>query len=320
MLFLSKGASNDMALAIPNLALGTAYIVAGYQESTSLQGVSRGFSEFVIVSNQNDTHVTIVPSCTSIGGSTAGSVLNIVLDRGQTYQYQCSNKKDVTGTRITSDKAVGVISGNACAEIPVGSPSCSVLSEMLFPVKDGYGTEFFSTSTGYVYATRIAAAYDGTTVTVDQGGLLNNNQAKTNLYQLNAGQILELLGVEPDTHFISTKPVAITEYNQGYNISHQGDPFQVQLIPVGAYKNKFRVYTPFISEQYAMITAPNAAVTSVTLNGQLVTGFMALPGGTHQFGWVELPIGQNIIEAEQPIAVYGIGIGRGMSYGYPAGF
>jgi hypothetical protein len=315
LLFLYAGGTADIALAIPNNALGAEYIAVGYQETLSARGYSGGHSEFVIVSNKNDTHVTLIPSCTSIGGTAAGSVLNIVLNQGQTYQYLCDNRTDVTGTKITSDKPVGVISGNACADIPLGVKYCDVLSEMMFPVNTLFGTEFFSAplpgNSSDVF--RITAAYNGTVVTVDQGSIQNS-------YQLDAAQFKELQ-IEPGAHFTSTKPISVTQYAVGSGQAGMGDPFQMQLIPVNAYKNTFKFYIPSdFSPSYAIITATNAAVLSTTLNGLPVTGFQALPGGTHQYVLVPVQWGQNFVTSNQPIAVYGIGYGALMSYGYPAGF
>lgn len=312
LLFISGSFTADVALVIPRQSLGREYFAVGYTG-----WYSSYYSELAIVASQNDTHVTIVPVCNSRSGTAAGSVLNIVLHAGQTYQYQCSSYTDVTGTRISSDKAIGVVSGNSCAQVPVGTTACDVLSEMMLPVDGLYGTEFFSAPLpgGAADLFRIMAAYDGTSVTVDQGG------GTQNIYQLDAGRFQELR-IEPGTHFTSNKPVSVTQYAVGYSQAGIGDPFQMQLIPTKLYKNSYRFYTPsgFNQGTYALIIAPTSALSSVLLNGLPVTGFRALPGGTHQYAVVFVPNGQSIVSASQPIAVYAVGFAYGLSYGYPAGF
>ncbi len=56
------------------------------------------------------------------------------------------------------------------------------------------------------------------------------------------------------------------------------------------------------------------------LNGQAVTGFAPLPGGTHQFVVAGIPVGQSVVTAAEPVLVYGTGFQTGGAYGYPAGF
>lgn len=327
LLYLTGDFNNEISLLIPTHILGAEYFAVGYQQSPFYNSLTNErFSEFVVISNQDDTHIALTPSCTSVGGTAAGSVLNLLLNRGQTYQYQCGNQTDVTGTRINSDKPVGVISGNACAAIPagVGEIYCGVLSEMMFPVQNLYGTEFFSAPLPILVGNpdmfRIMAAYDGTVVTVDQGETQNT-------YQLNAGQFQEL-GIGQGAHFSSNRPVSVMQYQISNEFAGWANgPSQMQLLPTGVYKNTFRFYSPFIYEHksWALITAPNTAVSSVTLNGQpmnALTAFKWLPGGTHQYALVVLPEGQSVVKADQPIAVYGIGSGSEEvgTYVYPAGF
>ncbi len=304
LLYLNAANTNDIALLIPTASLGEAYEVVGYS----------GYpSEFLLAATQNNTNISFNPPC----GSQAGNTVKLSLNAGDAYQYQCSGGVgDVTGTSVQSDQPLGVIAGAGCADVPVGVVACDVLSEMLFPVANLYGTEFYSAplpgNTSDVF--RIIAVQDGTVVTVNQGGTKDT-------YTLNHGQFQELR-IEPGAHFTSNLPISVTQYAVGGGQAKIGDPFQMQLIPTQAYKTAFRFYTPseYTDSTYAIITAPNAAVSSVTLNGVAVTGFQALPDGSQQYVVVAVPKGQSVITASQPIAAYGIGFGYYVSYGYPAGF
>ncbi len=71
---------------------------------------------------------------------------------------------------------------------------------------------------------------------------------------------------------------------------------------------------------FVTIVAPNSATSSVTLNGQPVTGFAPLAGGTHQFVEVTIPQGQSSVDAGEPILVYVYGLEFGTATGYPGGF
>lgn len=317
LFFLSSSGSSDIYLALPTESLGSEYLAVGFQETLSGRGFSptQEPSEFLLVANQNNTNVSFTTTCQSLSGTAAGTNVNVVLNQGQTYQYQCGNSGDVTGTRIVSDKPVGVIAGNSCADVPRGTGFCDVLSEMMFPVASLYGTEFYSAplpGSGFdIY--RIMAARDGTTVTVSQGGT-------DTTHNLNAGQFREVQ-FKGAARFTSNKPVSVSQYAIGSAQAGIGDPFQMTLVPTNAYRDSFQLYTPggFSNGTYAVITAPNSAVASVKLNGGAVTGFQPLPGGTHQFKVVAVPAGPSVITASGPVAVYGIGFGPATAYGYPAG-
>jgi len=303
LLYFTTQSSNDIALLIPTQSLGKEYLVVGY--TAGYQS-----SEFVLAANQDGTKISFVPSC----GSQAKQVVNIILNSNQSYQYQCASG-DVTGTLVNSDKPLGVFGGASCTNVPTNVYYCDVLSEMLLPTSN-YGTEFYAAplpGNGFDVF-RIIASEDGTTVTVDQGGT-------NNTYTLNRGQFQELQ-IKSSIHFTSTQPVSVTQYAIGSSSAGIGDPFQMQLVPTSINKNSFRFYTPSDYNQgaYAIITAPNSAVSSVILNGVAVTGFQALPGGTQQYVVVKVPDGQSTISATQPIAVYSIGYYDFGSYGYPAGF
>ena len=287
----------------------------GYEDSLPARGFTAGASQLLIVATQNGTIVGLTPSCNS-GALVSGQPASIALNQGQTYQVQCVNFQDVTGTRLVSNRPIAVLGGNSCADIPRTVAACDVLSEMLLPISSGYGTEFVSAplpgnSSDLI---RVIAAQDGTVVTVNSGG------APTAL-NLNANQFQDLR-IEPGTKFTSNQPISVTQYAVGLGQAGIGDPFQMQLIPTHAWRQSFRLYSPsgFANGTFAVITAPNGAVPSVTLNGAIVGGFQPLPGGTHQYRLVPVPIGQSVITASQPITVYGVGFGNAISYGYPAGF
>ena len=317
LFFYSGGASSDIYLALPTNSLGKEYLAVGFQESLSGRGFSgtQSPSEFLIVANQNNTNVSITTNCQSLSGTAAGSNLNVVLNQGQTYQYQCGNTGDVTGSRIVSDKPVGVIAGSQCSDVPRGVGACDVLSEMMFPIASLYGTEFYSAplpGDGFdIY--RIMAAKDGTTVTVSQSGT-------DTTHTLNRGQFKEVQ-FKAGARFTSNQPVSVTQYAIGIQQAGIGDPFQMTLVPTSAYRDSFRLFTPsgFTQGTFAVITAPNSSVASVKLNGVAVTGFQPLPGGTHQYKVVAVPTGQSVVTASGPITVYGIGFAQFAAYGYPAG-
>ncbi|MGA7410120.1 MAG: Ig-like domain-containing protein, partial [Bryobacteraceae bacterium] len=171
--YTSPDGVHDAYLAIPTSSLDKEYFAASY---------IGGSSQFAVTAAANNTNVAITPSCKSVSGSQAGASFNVMLNQGQTYQYECDT--DVTGSHIVSDQPVSVVAGNGCAFIPSGSSSCDVTTEMMFPVSKLYGTDFYAVAF-LDTAIRILAAKDGTSVTADDGSTVTT-------YSLNAGQFKEI--------------------------------------------------------------------------------------------------------------------------------
>jgi hypothetical protein len=306
--FYPQAETNDTYLAIPTAVLGTQYFAVGY---------GGGFgAEFDVVASQDNTNVTIVPTCTSQSGTQAGTTLLVTLNAGQTYQYICSGSGDVTGTPITSDKPVGVIAGNGCVDI--GASACDILSEMMFPINLLYGNDFYTAPFPGLGldVIRVIAANDSTTVTVDNG-------ISPQTYHLNRGQFQELDTKQP-SHYTSDKPVSVIQYfaNSVAQNPTFGDPLEMQIVPTSAFRNSSRFYSPsgFAEGNFVIIIAPNAAVSSVLLDGVAVSGFSPLPGGAFQYAVVPVITAQSTVTASLPVGVYAIGFTPYGSYGSPTVF
>ena len=184
------GVTDDAYLGLPKTTLGTEYIVLAYQESVIWRGIPGTYypSEFALIGTEDGTAINITPSCTSINGTQANIPFSIILNQGQTYQYKCGNKTDVTGTIITSDKPIGVLGGNKGAMIPTGYCCADYLMELIYPV-NMWGNDYitYPINNGTADLIRILASQDGTTVTIDDG--VNPTTA-----MLNRGQFYEVRG------------------------------------------------------------------------------------------------------------------------------
>lgn len=147
--------TSDASYVIPSAGWGETYILAAYESlNASLAGEGDGYpydypSEFVIVSNQDSTQVTITPSfalrSTRGDSSTvypAGIPFTITMQTGQAVQYETVRITDTTtipfdatGTQIVSSNPVGVIGASSCANIPVQFPYCDFVCEMIPPIR-----------------------------------------------------------------------------------------------------------------------------------------------------------------------------------------
>lgn len=310
--------TDEAYLALPTPTLGKEYIVVGYQEDLS----QRGFlptaypSELVVLATENGTNVVMNTSCTSLSGTPAGGTVVLAMNAGQTYQYQCGNKQDVTGTIVTSDKPVAVYGGSRCADIPAGTAACDYLVEQMFPVKmwrNDYLT--YPLNDGTDDLLRIVASRDGTGVTIDDGF---SPQTVT----INRGKLFDLTTGRA-THITSTQPILVAQYIRGGDALPKNpnrDPSEILIIPTDLFLTGYRLTTPTgYLPNYLNIIVLSSAVSSVRLDGNPVSGFTALPGGTYMGTAVQVNAGQHVVTASAPIAVYSYGYAASTSYGYPGG-
>ncbi len=148
--------TSDATYVIPSIGWGRQYVVASY--ASLFEGFGTYVydlpSEFVLISNQDGTLVDIVPSV-DLRGDVPSTVVHpkgvpfrVQLNTGQTVQYKAvactaADSFDVTGTRITSSKPIGVIGATQCANIPTDFPYCDYICEMLQPIRT-WGTLYYT--------------------------------------------------------------------------------------------------------------------------------------------------------------------------------
>jgi hypothetical protein len=302
--FYPTNVTSDSYLGIPTASLGTEYFGLSYPQNIAGQP-----SHLAVIASEDATHLTISNACG------AASPLTATLSKGQTYQLQCST--DVSGSHVVSDKPVAVVAGVSCVNIPAAVGACDVISEMMLPVGRLWGTETYSAPLpgGGFDVYRVMAARNGTTVTVDRGG------GNVQTVNLNQGQFQELQ-FKSGAHFTSNQPILVMQYMTGFNNTGIGDPFSMQLVPTTNFGQSFRFYAPPNQgwTNRTIIIAPNSAVGLVQLNGNVVSGFTALPGGAYQYAVVAVSDGQNVATSPQPITVYSIGFQQAGSYGTPTRF
>jgi hypothetical protein len=208
--------ASDGFTALPTTSLGTDYVTVGYQDGSfgaSLGGVTAGGGEFSVVATQDNTTVTITPSERDgrFGHHPAKVPYQIALNQGQTYQLQNLNGSttdarqngtdgDLTGSIITSDKPVAVVSGHECAFVPANVGFCNLLEEQI-PPTDLWGKNFVTMplatrQTGGDFF-RVVAAHDGTSLqingaqaaTLNRGGFFDVSLAQPFIYRCRSANI-----------------------------------------------------------------------------------------------------------------------------------
>ncbi|XP_078687045.1 uncharacterized protein LOC144919468 [Branchiostoma floridae x Branchiostoma belcheri] len=263
-------ASTDGFLGLPKDVLGTEYFVASY---TPYQP-----SEFGIFGTEDNTDIQItLRGNTMYEGVTysTGNIIRLVLNKLEAVQFQGS---DLTGTRITSNKPVTLMSGVQCVNVPAEVSACDHIVEQIPPVNT-WGRLFvtvpFAVRTrGDIF--RIVAARDGTIVSV------TGYAAKL----LHSGDFWEL-DVPSNAYQVitSSKPIMVLQYNKGTDADGVNtDPFMMYIPPTEHFAADYTFATVdavgSVFDNYV-----NVVIKTTEKSGLLYDG-RRLPSST---SWVHIP-------------------------------
>ncbi|CAH1256703.1 FCGBP [Branchiostoma lanceolatum] len=318
----AEWASSDAYLALPTDVLGTEYFVPS---ATTNPGYP---SEFAVVGVHDGTTVTITPTqSVTFEGNTyaAGDTFLVELERFGTLQVQSA--QDLTGSKITANKPVTVLSGSMFAVVGNGqSGSGDYLVEMIPPV-DTWGKEFVTApltirTAGDLF--RVVAARDNTQITV------TNRNPRT----LNAGEFWEFeAGSNEYLHVTSSEPVLLVQYSKTAAADGKtADPFLAVIPPVAQFEADYTFSTiDLINDNNAATTHHvNLVIKSADKAGLLFDGqplpsntdWHAVPGTTYEATDLTFSAGTHTASHASPIATFGLfsyGYTAYEAYGYPGG-
>ena len=269
------GLSADGFLALPYQT----YDVQVYRYFVFSADIDQTFvykSRFLLVGNEDDTQVTIiptsdidVPSDVSENGFSFTIDLDglrntgtLTLDRFQTVLFSSSD--DLTGTIITSNKPLSVFVGHECAQIPTASNACEHLVEQI-PPDTTWGIQFFTVplglrESGEHYRVGTVTNDNRVIVTCTMEGqvpqMIKNETINT---KRGAGLIqwveFDTMGVSRDFRrsfccIKTSKPAVVMMYGKGHSVDKVtppgfsdslGDPFMSLVPPVSQYSNNYTI-------------------------------------------------------------------------------
>ena len=313
--------NSDGYLALPTSALGTVYVVASYQ--------ARWSSNFGVISANDKTNIRITLNTSGTityphdGISySKGSSFSITLDKLETFHI--SHSHDLSGTIITANKPVSVISGHKCAK--VGSGACDHLAAFLLPVKN-WGKEFVVATTGSMNKPvgdifRVFAYENNTIVREDR-----------EISVLSSGEFVEIdLAGGHLTSFINcNKPCQVVQYLKGYltGFGYYADPSMIVLPSIKQFLSYYHV-TFFAVSDYSRHSVTLLIKKSYN-NGMIMNGIRMrglqwdnINGTEYTWTVVDVSTFDNVtIFHTSPEATFGLlvfGEGEYISYGYPGGF
>ncbi|MEN5178513.1 IPTL-CTERM sorting domain-containing protein [Comamonas testosteroni] len=309
--------TTDAFLSLPTAALGNSYRVASYIPTPGYQ------SSTAIVATQDGSTITITPTA-AVLANPANTPINITLNRGETYQILSAN--DLTGSSVTSNLPIAVLSGATCVNIPTSYSACDMLTEQMIPTTS-WGTSFFmaplaSRSGGARY--RVLADQADTTITVN--GVVVATIGAGAFHELNSTEALSIQ---------TSKPTSVIQYANSKDFdptNPTGDPFMMLVPPAGLYINDYTLATadadpasPRFTENYLGIVSPIDPATQqpvdVSLDGVLIpkTDFILSPQGDFFYVNKNVIPGSYHISSPVGVGVTIYGFTSYDSYGYVGG-
>lgn len=349
--------TSDGFLALPVSKLGNDYIIASWPQYTAASSSFKLPAVSNIVAAYDNTKVTFTmggpKGSKTSGGLEIGQSRSWVLNAGDVLCFANDDDgQDIAGSRVVSDKPIGIISGNQCASVPAGVPWCDFIDEMELPIKT-WGKEYHVTPIVerlYNPVIRVFAHPDYKDVKVYRDGVewitLSNNSRMENdaFFERRAYD-----GSPKSITITASAPIYIMLYNTGQaddNVS--SDPFQLVLTPVEQYQQEITFATPnakggtlpftrnFVNIVYAMDdgnVVPSDLEFATVIKGQfewrpLTSRFgpsvgqifakKSWNGEQYAMKRIQLP-GDGVfrIRAKKPFAAYSYGFSDYDSYGFP---
>jgi hypothetical protein len=321
--------TNDASLLLPTNAWTQTYIVAARNTWSSYSGF------YAVVASQNTTTITATPSATGKivkagGGIAANGTGSVVLNKGDVLLVQSNtgggapDVSDVTGTQITSDKAVAVFGGHNCTDVPYNITYCDHIEESLPP--------FETLSKSYIVTSpvisagvqknevvRIIATLGGTTTLTFEPAQAGAPASISGL-----GSYVEMPQTSNSYRVTGSQKILVAQYMEGQSAGgNAGDPAMAVAVPTEQYRKDYLFHAPTnYSTNFVNITAPTG--TTVTLDGVAVAAgsFSAIGATGFSFASVALSNagnGNHSIKAPSKAGITVYGYGQYTSYWYPGG-
>jgi len=268
----SKMVSSEGYAAVPTKSWGKHYIHCSFWDFNEARTWGGGFQ---ILASEDDTEVTINLEGEGEGlgqtssGKTIGDQIKVTLDKGELYQVQGAGRTrgifDLSGTDITADKPIGVVSYHNRTMIPkfIVNSGRDHLSSMLPPVETWekeYATIEMDRGSDKGDYYRVISPEDNNEVTFTwydktTGQVLGNEQIT-----LNANEVWSPYDVDGDInsnppvqgvngliHVKATKRMLVMQYSYSANwdgVNGNYDPFMFPLYPKAIWTRGSIFQTP----------------------------------------------------------------------------
>lgn len=239
------GDTGDSYLALPTHTLGTHYRVSTYKTPESNYEFTNNLPAVVtIVGTEDNTRVDfhLIGSPNSmVSANTAMGEFKTLryLNRGDVWVISSTDvESDIGGSVVESDKPVAVISGNQCAEVPLGNPYCDFMMNMEIPSL-AWGKQYVSlhkSGRKYENVLRAFPLENNTTILRDGAVFVNHSQSKPAFPQVERYDLPRRFDNTDPIILSSTKRFYAVEYGTGTTEDEKldvvGGPSTQALMPI----------------------------------------------------------------------------------------
>ena len=326
----SLALSTDSYTAIPTKHCGTDYFTVNrptdwYKPGRTMNPLDRAprVGEFMVMATEDATDVVIQPRVRTRGGRSAGQQFSVRLNKGDCYLVQAQATRhggdDLTGSSISSNLPIAVISGHIRSGVPTDSTlSKDHLVEQLPPV----------TKWGRTYATaqfaqivrpdvfRMVASRSNQTVRL-------TTSAGTSTFTLSAPGSWRDTSLKEPAYWTSDEPFLLTQFMSSSTSGAYGDPAMVIVPPVEQFVNQSMFQFPVLETTgldnqqffyFINVVAEASALSSLRVNTMPVTTIapqirtQTIPGTTLHWATLQLSEGAFQLQADT-------GLFSGVMYG-----
>jgi len=329
--------TNDSSLLLPSTALTANYRVTAYPGQSSgppapVMPITASYIAITGIAPTTNVQVLVAPSGdilagTGVQATAGGQELDLTLNSGDVAELtsDLGAQFDLSGSLITADQPIQVISGAPCDDVPEDKAACDHLEQSVFPAET-LGTQYFvpmpSGPLGHpvAHVVRIFGNVDGTTLTYAPA--MPPGCAAT----IDAGQVIDCGEVDTDFEVTGTNAFSVATFMLGGTVvdpsGGEGDPSQSLMASVEQYRTKYVFLAPS-DYDINLIDVVVPSGTTMVLDGKIVDWGVETPIADGYDVWrLDLPganTSAHVLEATTGVGVQVLGYGLFTSYQYPAG-
>ncbi|CAN5869207.1 hypothetical protein BH11MYX4_BH11MYX4_09320 [soil metagenome] len=347
--------SNDASLLLPSTAMTGSYRLMGsygfsrhpMQDGTATPDLSQPLQPgaapyFVVTGTSDGTTVSVklgargkVVAGAGIAATAAGGTVTFTLNAGDVAEVLsgAGREFDFSGSLLTADKPVQVITGVPCIDYPLDVIACDHVEETVFPAQTLGRHYVVTTPTGpkknkVAHAVRFYGNADGTALTykpsqppgcpsslaagevVDCGDLTTSDFEVKGTHEFGVGM------------FMIGASKADPDFNGNSLTVLQGDPSQTFAVTVEQYRLRYVFLAPNdYKTNFVDVIAPVGAKIDIDSN-EVTSKLTPIAGTDFLIGRLELANagdGTHVLEADRPVGIQVLGYGDYTTYMFPGG-
>ncbi len=315
----------EASIVLPVSSISNTYYVMSY-EGINRNPTDDGASEFIVVGIEDETTVNINLTDNTKQGLRQGDDIQVVLDRGETYQVRAlDTERDLTGSFVSADKNISVFAGSSYSGVPKFCGNRDNLLEQMYPVTT-MGNQYVTAPTRSGYDVfRILAIEDATEIIIlDENG--NEEEVrldKAEFYEYQRSVPTLVSNKNPD----DKRGFMLAQFLVGSEcIGEQfGGPSMVILSSVEQIRETVTVFNSSledIRENYISIICQTDDVDGIMRNGQAITSNWRTIGNEKEFSFTVEPVNagnHTITSSGCGVIAMAYGFGQFEGYAYFGG-